>query len=502
MAVDPNIFQAFAQPVRSVTDIQNSLNQSDLAQSQIQQSRIGVRNALALQSQKDQLRQAVQSGQIDLTNPAHASRALSIAPDVAPALLETVQKGQTSRALMGKDNAQAAHFTAQTTSADLDNKAKAASQLAARVQTLQSPDDIASFYEQGVKDGLLTTDQAVSAIDQVPYKDPAAFAKWKQDQFQASVPVVEKYRQDAETARGAATNRTHIQGIGIQQAGENTRAAAARQTQLTINGMDAQGNFVGLGGAAPAAPAAPPQGPPTAAGAPPAAVGTPQPAPQAGGLGALVDALGNGKISPETAFARVPPGVKSQVLAMVQQKFPDYDPTAYATTKKGELDFATGRAGNTVRSFNVGLAHLDTLGQLADALHNNDVQAVNKIGNFFSQQTGAPAVTNFQAAKKVVGDEIVKAITGAGGGVEDRKEAAATLSAANSPEQLKGVIDTYKQLMVGQLGGLEGQYKASTGKGDFQTKYLSPEARAVFAGRAAAAHPPEIVDLLNKYGPK
>jgi hypothetical protein len=149
-------------------------------------------------------------------------------------------------------------------------------------------------------------------------------------------------------------------------------------------------------------------------------------------------------------------------------------------------DFTSGKLGSSVRSFNVGISHLDTLGQLADALGNKDTQSINRIGNYFATQTGNPAPTNFNAAKKIVGDEIVKAIVGAGGGVHDREEAAKVIDAANSPAQLKGAINTYKELMIGQLGGLEKQYNASTGRTDFD-RFLSPQAQVLRAKHGGVA---------------
>lgn len=158
--------------------------------------------------------------------------------------------------------------------------------------------------------------------------------------------------------------------------------------------------------------------------------------------------------------------------------------------RKADADFTTGKTGNAVRSFNVGLSHLDTLDNLATALNNKDTQLLNRIGNEYAAQTGDPAPTSFNAAKKVVGDEIVKAIVGAGGGVSDREEIAKTLSAANSPAQLKAVIRNYKELMAGQLGGLQKQYTASTGRDDFD-KFLSPEALKVRAEHAPKTATPK-----------
>lgn len=141
--------------------------------------------------------------------------------------------------------------------------------------------------------------------------------------------------------------------------------------------------------------------------------------------------------------------------------------------------FDSGKQSNTVKSFNVSIAHLDSLGNLADALDNGNLTLLNRAGNAYKEQTGNPAPTNFNAAKKIVADEIVKAIVGSGGGVADREEAARTISAANSPAQLKGVIKTYQDLMVGQLGGLEQQYKTGTKRDDFN-KYLSGRAQEIY----------------------
>jgi hypothetical protein len=159
-----------------------------------------------------------------------------------------------------------------------------------------------------------------------------------------------------------------------------------------------------------------------------------------------------------------------------------------ASQNKAVREFTSGKLGASVRSFNVGLAHLDTLGQLADAMSNKDTQAINRVGNYFATQTGAEAPVKFEAAKKVVTDEIVKAIVGAGGTGHDREEAAKTVSAASSPAQLRGVINTYKELMVGQLGGLEQQYRTGSGRDDFH-KFLSPQAQALYGKHSAAPVP-------------
>lgn len=171
------------------------------------------------------------------------------------------------------------------------------------------------------------------------------------------------------------------------------------------------------------------------------------------------------------------------VMARVQQLNPNWSNADYQTNLANEKAFTSGKKGDTVRSFSVTIDHLHTLKDLADALDNNDVQAFNRFGNYIATQTGKPAPTDFNAAKALVADEIVKAVVGASGALGDRETAQATLNAANSPAQIAGVIDTYERLMSGQLRGLHQQYTSSGGTKDFNS-FLSDEAKA-----AADAHP-------------
>lgn len=163
-----------------------------------------------------------------------------------------------------------------------------------------------------------------------------------------------------------------------------------------------------------------------------------------------------------------------------------YDPTANGNRFPAVAKFNTGKQGDQVRAFDVGLSHLNTLSTLTDALNNNDTQLLNSAANTWKSQTGQPAPTEFNAAKEVVGNEIVKAIVGAGGGVGDREKAQKALDAANSPAQLKGVISTYKTLMNGQLSGLQQQYENSTGRKDFATR-LTPSSQKELAGMSKSA---------------
>lgn len=198
--------------------------------------------------------------------------------------------------------------------------------------------------------------------------------------------------------------------------------------------------------------------------------------------------IADGSMQPLTAQAlRTPAGMR--IMARVYELNPKYDAKDYGVQAKALKDFTTGKQGNTVRSLNVAMDHLDTLSQLGDALKNGNMQAFNKLSQNLAAQTGSAAPTNFDAAKKIVSDEVVKAIIGSGGGVGDRDEAAKAFDKASSPAQLAGAINTAKRLMRGQLHGLEKQYKESTGRSDFNDRFLSDSAQALDRSTAGTPLP-------------
>lgn len=200
-------------------------------------------------------------------------------------------------------------------------------------------------------------------------------------------------------------------------------------------------------------------------------------------------AISNYQQAPLGAFAmRSPYG--QAVMAKVMEINPDYQANEFGSRSKAYKDFASGKNGNQVRSFNVAISHLDSLQKVADAMDNGDVPILNKLRNEFSRQTGKEAPNTFDGMKKIVTDEIVKSIVGAGGGVADREEASKTISAANSPAQLAGIMNGYKELMAGQLGGLKQQYEQTTGRKDFE-RFLTGEAKGYLSSHELSSAPPQ-----------
>jgi len=184
----------------------------------------------------------------------------------------------------------------------------------------------------------------------------------------------------------------------------------------------------------------------------------------------------------------------AKIMNEVVKLNPTYNARDFGLQTAAEKEFNTGKNGNKTRSLNVAVSHLTTLDTAAVALRANDVRAFNEFKQAWQRETGKSAPTDFNAVRELVADEIVAAVVPGVGALADRKALKDTIVSKSSPEQLQGVIKQYKELLGGQLGGLETQYKASTRKTDFRQRYLTPEAIAALtpgqkAPPAGAARP-------------
>lgn len=161
--------------------------------------------------------------------------------------------------------------------------------------------------------------------------------------------------------------------------------------------------------------------------------------------------------------------------------------------------FTSGPQGNTIRSFNVLVDHLDTLNEAAEGLKNRDNRIINRFVNNWKATTGDPAPTNFDGVKALVGDEIVKAVVGSAGALADREEVKKDLDRASSPQQLAQLVEKYKKLALGQLHGLQKQYETATGLKNFSDMLLPGTLKAL-GGASEGAGKSEARGTVSKDG--
>ena len=191
--------------------------------------------------------------------------------------------------------------------------------------------------------------------------------------------------------------------------------------------------------------------------------------------------------------------IMNEVLAIK----PDYNANDYQLQTAAQKSFNTGKQGDKTRSLNVAVSHLGVLENAANALHAGNTPAINQFKQAWQRETGKIGPTSFNAVKELVADEIVAAVVPGVGSLADRKALKDTIMAKSSPAQLQGVIKQYKELLGGQLSGLEQQYTATTRKTDFKERYLLPETKRALmssssgAPSAAAAAAPPAVTIKN-----
>jgi hypothetical protein len=311
-------------------------------------------------------------------------------------------------------------------------------------------------------------DQAIAQIPQ----DPAQLAAWKQQFALGAAKFMELNKPTTNVvAAGGTSQILQTPGLGgtpqtvatvahtqspdnaATIAGENKRSADTLRKDYVVAGFS-------------------PDGAPT------------------GDIETTAQAIARGQLPPPSGMALTNPK-NQRILSRVMEINPEYDYTTVTAKKAAATGFTSGAQGNQLRSFQVAGQHLDQLGQLIDALHNNDLPMVNKLGNMFSQQTGSPIVTNFDAAKDVVSKEVMKAIVAGGGGEGERAALKNSLDAAKSPAQLKGVVQQYRNLMSAQADALMEQRRAAGLPDSTLPKYGTP------AGGAAPARVTSAADYAN-----
>ena len=171
-------------------------------------------------------------------------------------------------------------------------------------------------------------------------------------------------------------------------------------------------------------------------------------------------AIASGQLPPPTGMSATRPQTAA-LMKRVMEINPSYDYTTVTAKKNAAAAFTAGQQGNAMRSIATANDHLTQLGELADALGNGDLRAINKVKNWYGAQTGNTNATNFDSIKNVVGQEVVKAIVSNGGSEGERQDAAKAFDSAKSPAQLKGVIEHYRMVMGAQLNNLMEQRRAA-----------------------------------------
>ena len=134
----------------------------------------------------------------------------------------------------------------------------------------------------------------------------------------------------------------------------------------------------------------------------------------------------------------------------------------------------TGTAVNHLLQFKE-VANSIPIGQTGVSSWNTFIQNLSKYGE-------APEFKSKEAMAEFVAGELVKAATGAQGGVSERQALEKKIMEANTPKEIAALVDNSIKLAHGRYGSLKSSYEATTKRKDFDDIAGMPrEAKQAFA---------------------
>jgi len=126
--------------------------------------------------------------------------------------------------------------------------------------------------------------------------------------------------------------------------------------------------------------------------------------------------------------------------------------------------------------------HTNSTLDKAQKLNNGPLPAFDAVRNEFLNASGDPRVSEFNTELHMLQGEVGKMVRA--GVLTDQEQSAlnANISSAKSPEQIRGVLDSYNELVSGRIAAVDSSTKAAMGKGYDPTKYslITPETQKAF----------------------
>ena len=210
----------------------------------------------------------------------------------------------------------------------------------------------------------------------------------------------------------------------------------------------------------------------------------------------IVRMMAEGTQAPPSAFALGKPAWVNRIAA-AKNYDPTFDGANWGGRAAGVKDFASGKSSEMVRSANQTLAHVNSLLDSADALHNGNYPALNWAENKASAAMGSGAPGAFTTNAHAVAEEMSKVFKGSNMSDSEIRSCEEKLSTNMSPEQKRAQIGKLSELLHGSLDALEEKRLNSIGPmaAAKQGPLIKPEGQKVLqridqwlrAGNAPAA---------------
>jgi hypothetical protein len=149
-------------------------------------------------------------------------------------------------------------------------------------------------------------------------------------------------------------------------------------------------------------------------------------------------------------------------IAEARRINPNFNPAKYKAVSAARQKLTSGKDADAIASYIRLDQHLDFFKGLVDKLSDGaDVKTLNAFAAAWGGQTGNPNVTSYETALALVGDEIVKAATGAGvaGALGDREEIKKNFDPSLSKDQLRANINAVQVLVGGAMTSTINKYR-------------------------------------------
>lgn len=200
-----------------------------------------------------------------------------------------------------------------------------------------------------------------------------------------------------------------------------------------------------------------------------------------GAAASIVKGMVDGRISPPSSFAMSKPYWQGLI-----SKAAEYDPTFDQTTWAGRVgtrkDFmGGGKSAQGVTAINTALGHAGVVDEALTALNNGSIPMLNSLENWTLGAFGSARPTNANMAVDALASEARKVFAASGGGnLSELQEWQKNFPINGSPDQQKGAMRQFVNLLDSRLQALGDQYNRGMGRTDDPMTLLQPHAKAVY----------------------
>ena len=200
-------------------------------------------------------------------------------------------------------------------------------------------------------------------------------------------------------------------------------------------------------------------------------------------IASQVKGIAEGRISYPGAFALKQP-YWQRVVEGLSRYEPNADANLFKTRQATYKDFATGKMGQNVASFNTALGHMHDLYEQIDGLGNSDIPIangpINAVRGALSDDAQSKLKT-FDTTLSKVNAEVERAFKGSGATVHDLVEAKSAINKDMSPKAQKAAVVKLLDLMQSRIEAIGDQYNRGMGVAQPRaaTSLLSPRSQEI-----------------------